>query len=450
MKKINYDLLMKIADNTFGNIFVTDVNGVIIFVNENTAKAFGIPREEIVGVTAESLVEKGVISKSTSLEALKKKEVVIGSVLTKEGYQLMNFSNPIFDENGEVSLVVTFGQHEYMMQKVIEEIENEKRKTEAYKEAFLRMGEVNSDYIINSQIMRKLYRQIDKVAVTESTVLLYGESGVGKDVIAGYIHKNSSRSNEPLVPINCAAIPRELMESEFFGYEKGAFTGALAKGKAGLFEIANNGTLFLDEIGELPVDIQAKFLRAIETGEITRVGGQQIINTNVRLISATNRNLPELIQEGKFREDLYFRLNVISFRIPPLRERKEEIRVLAKHFMDTYNRKYASNKYFSEEDYLLLENYHWKGNIRELKNVIERMVITTEGSHLDLKNVLEPYPPNQAVPSRRMESKSTVEEIFREEEKRKVLEILLSVNGNKTKAAELLGISKGKLYRMIR
>lgn len=453
VNQADYDLLMKIVDNTFGNIFVTDSKGVVVFINENTVQAFGLLREEIVGKTAQELIAKGVISKSTSLEALEKKEIVIGSVMTQKGYNLMNFSNPLFDENGEISIVVTFGQHEYLMQKVMEEIEKEQMKSEAYKQAFLRIGGLSrrdSNIIVNSEIMKSLYKQIDKVAITDSTVLLYGESGVGKDVIASYIHEKSSRANEPFIPINCAAIPRELMESEFFGYEKGAFTGANAKGKSGFFEIADKGTLFFDEIGDLPLEIQAKFLRAIETGEITRVGGQKVIKTDVRFISATNRSLQDQIKKGEFREDLFFRLDVISFRVPPLNERKEEIRSLSKHFLESFNRKYAYNKFFLEEDLIELERYPWKGNIRELKNVIERLVITSDGSRLNVKVALEPFISEREKKVEVRTEGISVGDIYAEEEKRRALEVLISVNGNKTKTAKILGISKGKLYRIIK
>ena len=292
-------------------------------------------------------------------------------------------------------------------------------------------------------------------------------------MIANYIHKNSSRKDEPFIPINCAAIPRDLMESEFFGYEKGAFTGANSRGKAGLFEIADGGTLFLDEIGELPLEMQTKFLRVLESGTFTRIGGYKQIKTDVRLITATNRDLRQMIQEKTFREDLYFRLNVLSFMIPPLRERVEAIETFVNLFLQIYNKKYHKRLTISDTTLQQFKSYHWSGNIWELKNVIERMVLTsdTDFSQPDYAGI--PLHIADATPAMPASAQSAVlpsahaaqfqaagtgilsasgqsmKDLFEEAERQKVLDALLSVNGNKKKAAEILGISRGKLYKLL-
>ena len=261
------------------------------------------------------------------------------------------------------------------------------------------------------------------------------------------------------------------MESEFFGYEKGAFTGANSRGKAGLFEIADGGTLFLDEIGELPLEMQTKFLRVLESGTFTRIGGYKQNKTDVRLITATNRDLRQMIQEKTFREDLYFRLNVLSFMIPPLRERVEAIETFVNLFLQVYNKKYHKRLTISDTTLQQFKNYHWSGNIRELKNVIERMVLTSD---TDFSQPDDAGIPLQAAAARTPASAQTaslpamhtqqfqtagagilsaggqsMKDLFKEAERQKVLDVLLSVNGNKKKAAEILGISRGKLYKLL-
>ncbi len=449
---LDYDMLVKILDNTFGNIYVTDAQGKVLFVNDNVVKDFGMSRSEIMNSRTQDLIDKGVISKSTSLETIEKKGVAIGTVTTQTGEELLNFSKPIFDEKGNVSIVMTFGQQRSLMNNFMEAIENEQARTAIYKEALTRVSGGKKEVVVASPIMKNLFSKIDKVAKTDGTIILYGESGVGKDVIANYIHNNSLRKNEPFIPVNCAAIPMELMESEFFGYEKGAFTGAQSKGKAGLFELADKGTVFLDEIGELPLAIQAKFLRVIETGIVTRIGGNKQIKTNVRLITATNRNLQQMIRENTFREDLFFRLDVLSFLIPPLRERTEEIPIFIEHFLEIFNRKYAQNKSFSSKQIEDFMGYEWRGNIRELKNVVERMVLIS-----DDETILSHKPLRAAVNNPDILAPNTISkkenpnliDLYKEEEKRKILNVLLSVNGNKTKAAKILGISRGRLYKLL-
>ncbi|HFB68472.1 MAG TPA: sigma-54-dependent Fis family transcriptional regulator, partial [Calditrichae bacterium] len=227
--------------------------------------------------------------------------------------------------------------------------------------------------------MQEVFRKIRKVASSDATVLIRGESGTGKELIARAIHFHSPRSDAPLVEINCASIPETLLESELFGHEKGAFTGAY-KQKKGKFEIANGGTLFLDEIGELPLTLQAKLLRVLQDGRFTRVGGVENIEVNVRLIAATNANLEELLEAGKFREDLYYRLNVIPILIPPLRERLEDIGPLTDFFIQKYARKNKKHiKGISQEARYILMNYDWPGNVRELENAIENAVVMAEG-----------------------------------------------------------------------
>jgi len=227
-----------------------------------------------------------------------------------------------------------------------------------------------------------------RIAKLDATVLIQGESGTGKEIISKIIYKNSARSKGPIIKINCSAIPENLLESELFGYEKGAFTGAHSEGKIGLFELANHGTLFLDEIGELPLPLQAKLLRAIQEKEIMRIGGKKSIPIDVRIIAATNVNLQEAVKEGKFRADLFYRLNVVPLTIPPLRNRKEDIPGLVKHFIAKFNQKYKTNKELDKDAWPVLIEYDWPGNVRELENLIERIIVTQPGSFITKKQIL--------------------------------------------------------------
>lgn len=235
--------------------------------------------------------------------------------------------------------------------------------------------------------MKKIFNLINQVSNVDATVLLLGETGVGKNLIAKTIHQLSNRRGKPFVQINCGAIPENLLESELFGYVEGAFTGAIKGGKKGFFEIANDGTIFLDEIAEIPIYLQVKLLHALENHEIYKVGSSNSTRVNARILAATNKDLKEMVRDGKFREDLYYRLNVLPIFIPPLRDRQDDIPLLTHYFLNKYNNKYCMNKQLTTEAYRALSQYQWPGNIRELENVIERLVITCDQDIVDVYHV---------------------------------------------------------------
>jgi two-component system response regulator PilR (NtrC family) len=289
-----------------------------------------------------------------------------------------------------------------------------------------------------SQSMQTLFSVISKTSESNASVLITGESGTGKELVAKAIHSLSPRKDNHFVAINCAAIPEGLLESELFGHMKGAFTGA-ASNKQGLFELANEGTLFLDEIGEMPINLQAKLLRVIEGGTFRRVGGVSDINVDVRIISATNKNVQALIEQKYFREDLYFRLNVLSVKIPPLRERGDDIPLLVDHFL----KKLAGDKKrFSNPAIELLKNYEWKGNVRELENIIERMVLLCDNEVMDAKHLPDEISSvsraeKVVVPSGGMD----IEKLMEDTEKAYLMNALQRTNGVKTEAARLLNLT---------
>ena len=305
-----------------------------------------------------------------------------------------------------------------------------------------------------SEKISAVAQMVQKVAPTKSTVLLLGESGTGKELFARAIHNLSTRKEYPFVPINCAAIPRDLLESELFGHEKGSYTGADTR-KLGKFELADKGTIFLDEVGDMDLSIQSKLLRAIEEGEIERIGASKTIRVDVRIVAASNKNLEKAAEEKKFREDLYYRLNVFPIHIPPLRERKEDVPLLVEYFLKKYCLEIkTSEKSVSKEALNLLMNYHWKGNVRELENTIERAVILCDGSviapeHFTLskQSVLASARSSQPVNGT---LESVAKEALRIAESQRIAAALRETKGNKSKAAEILQVSYKTLLTKIK
>jgi len=301
----------------------------------------------------------------------------------------------------------------------------------------------------NSPAIRKVLHLIQKVAPTDSNVLIEGESGTGKELVARALHEASPRADNPLVTINCAALQETLLESELFGHEKGAFTSAVTS-KPGLFEVADGGTLFIDEICEMSGGIQAKLLRVLEDGRFRRVGSTKEIKTDVRVLAATNRNLAKEVEAKRFRDDLYFRLNVITIHIPPLRERREDIPLLAQHFLSLGAR---GPRTIEPDAMEALINYHWPGNVRELANVIERAKILADGPTITLHDlppaIAQPAGTSVTVPSAAIYSRPSEEVSLEQLEREHIVRVLEAKGGNKARAARALGISRRRLYRLL-
>ncbi len=292
---------------------------------------------------------------------------------------------------------------------------------------------VEQGYLTAHPGLKKLLRRLREVAQSKATVLITGESGTGKEVLAKYLHRISDRAQGPFVAINCAALPEHLLESELFGYEKGAFSGAYTR-RIGKFELAHGGTILLDEITEMPLALQAKLLRVLQESEVDRLGGAYPVKIDVRVIATTNRNLQEEVQNGRFREDLYFRLNVIPVHLPPLRERPEDISLLAMHFLREFAARYKRPvQGFAEGVLERLSHYHWPGNIRELRNLVERAVLLAQGKWITLADL---FPQDLQT-----KEENTPLRPLKEMEREMILKALRAVNGNRQKAAEILGIS---------
>lgn len=364
--------LTKLMTDDITTLFVTDRDGNILLANDFTAMTLGITLNELLNSNVYDLVASEIYDTSATIETLKSEKNSEVTLTTQAGYHIQSKSTPIFYPDGTMHLVVT--KSEPLTQEEFEELSsNERTQPEKVEEQV----EIATSVIAESNEMKKIIRVCKQVASYNSRILLLGESGVGKEVIANFIHRHSQVADDKFVAVNCAAIPESLFESEFFGYEKGTFTGA-EKSKPGLIENADGGTLFLDEISEMPLELQAKLLRVLETMTVRRVGGINEMPVAFRLISASNQNMFELVEQGKFRRDLYYRINAIPVTIPPLRKRKKDILALANYFLDSFNQKYEANVTLSKQHLHHLMSSDWLGNARELKNYIEYVVVTAE------------------------------------------------------------------------
>ncbi|MDR0852460.1 MAG: sigma 54-interacting transcriptional regulator [Clostridiales Family XIII bacterium] len=400
---------------------------------------------------------------SPSKRALESKTSVTGTVDTKYGGQQIVCANPLLDDDGEVSFILVTAVDKSLIDRYSSALNDSdtERKFHEITTEFLTGSSFSDDNIVmESQQMRQVIATSRYVAETDSTVMLVGESGTGKEIIARYIHRHSARKNNAFIPVNCAAIPQELMESEFFGYVKGAFTGANPLGKSGLFEMAEGGTLFLDEIGDLPLNMQSKLLRVLESGEVTRLGDTAVKEIDVRLIAATNRDLKEMIVHNLFRRDLYFRINVIPITLPRLANRREDIIPLADVFLEELNKRYGLKKEFTPQAQNAFLMYDWPGNVRELRNVVERMAVTTPGDELYLEDRFL-----ESTRIERLESEDrfhetqishyaqrdgSLKEVLTRIEEDYIRQVLEASGGNVAKAAQVLGIHRSVLYKKLK
>lgn len=452
---ISFDQMIDVLNNSSDGIMVTDHLGNVTYVSPVAYQNMGLPESEMIGMNVDDLVKAGRYDHSVVKDAIVKGERTTGIVTVKEGNRVVSTCTPIFDENHKMVMTVTNVRVESLMDKYLEELNSVKAKSRRYKSAIEYIGSLDKNkntIIAESPAMLEILSYLEKVAWTNSTVYLQGESGTGKEVLSRFIHNESQRCNEPFIPVNCAAIPTELLESEFFGYEKGAFSGALTKGKPGFFEMADTGTLFLDEIGDMPLNLQTKLLRTIESGEVQRLGGTNLIKTDVRLIVATNKDLALKVKDGSFREDLYYRINVIPVKIPPLRERKEDIVPIALHFISQFNKKYDTGLSLTPEMKKTLEAHSWPGNIRELRNLIERMVIVP-GSINDIAELTIAVPNSEsALDSTAIHEKvehhsGDLKSLVKAVEKEYITKLLNEKEWRINEIADILGIHRSMLYR---
>ena len=448
-----------ILDMVEDGFILIDEKGLICYENEAYGDIIGIPERELVGRSMYEVEPEALI-----LVVLNTGEPVIlkNRIFPTMGCRVDMQIYPL-KEDGRVIGAFSLFHDVTKVAMTQDELPGSARVTPAE-------GQFGDEYkqypprvIWRSGVFSRLIEKVTTVSQTDATVMIRGESGVGKEVIARLIHQNSDRADKPMVAVNCAAIPENLIESELFGYEEGAFTGAKKGGKPGKFEQANGGTLFLDEIGDMPYTMQAKVLRAIQEGEVERIGGRDAIPVDVRIITATNQPLEEMVAAHRFRKDLYYRLNVIEITVPPLRERREDILPLANHFLEEYNRKYGKDVRIAPEAYVQLGKYDWPGNVRELQNAIEQLVIITP------TGIVDDVPLLLEAASRREEAvlsgdaaeaaertladieerRYSLEDAVERYERDLILRALEACGGDRTAAIKKLGMSSRTFYRRL-
>ncbi|HBG0203835.1 TPA: sigma 54-interacting transcriptional regulator, partial [Clostridioides difficile] len=392
---LDLEFYQKILEASHDEICVSDDKGIIIYCNKAFEENYGLKKEDILGKNVSFLEDSGYSTKSPIPIVLKTKTKFSLEQDTQTGKKLIITATPIFDENGNLEFTVENCRDITELNNIKNKLEDTKKQVKKYKsevETLYRTAlRIEDTVIMDGIVMRPIINTVNHVSKTDVSVLLLGESGTGKSSLARYIHHNSNRSNGPFITINCATISPQLLESELFGYTSGAFTGASTKGKVGLVELANGGTLFLDEIGDIPQNLQAKFLQLIQDRTFTPVGSLKNKKVDIRIISATNVDLVSKVKEKKFREDLYYRLNVIEIKLPPLRERRDNLVEIIKYYFNRYSSDFNLNKTISKEAMDAIANYRFPGNIRELQNIIQKILLTCTDNHItidDLPNIL--------------------------------------------------------------
>jgi PAS domain S-box-containing protein/TyrR family helix-turn-helix protein len=385
VKELNKEL-DAIIESSFDGLYISDGEGITLRLNKAFEMISGINSHEFLGRNVDHIEKEGIVSESVTKLVLQRGEPVTIIQNYKTGKTALATGNPVFDKDGGIFRVVCNVRDITELNMLKEKLEQAQGLTQHYESELrsLRMKYTAPDrMVVNSAEMRKMLDMVVRVAKVESTILITGESGTGKELIAQTIHENSPCRKGPYIKVNCGAIPENLLESELFGYDNGAFTGARKEGKPGFFQLASGGTLFLDEIGELPLGLQVKLLRVLQSKEITRVGGTAPLKVDVRIVAATNRDLLEMVQNKQFRDDLYYRLNVLPIHVPPLRERKDDIPNLVVHFVQVFSQKYQLTKRIAPEVVEMFMGYDWPGNVRELENLIERLIVVTPGDVID-------------------------------------------------------------------
>lgn len=427
-------------------IFITDGEGTVVELNQTALGAQ--QREHILGKNMRELIKEGVYRDSCSLQSIKEKRKV--TRFQNEETELLTTAIP-YIEDGDVQLVVCCERELEELEIMKEQIRISEKKLEDYRRELEYLRSVvarDVDVVMESDEMQHVVNLALTAAQYGSRVLIQGETGTGKEIIAKIIYKNSARRNAPFIAVNCSAIPETLLESELFGYERGAFTGASEKGRKGYFELANKGVLFLDEIGDMPLSFQAKLLRVLQENEVMRIGGKEMIPIDVQVIAASNKSLADKVAAGEFRSDLFYRLNTFPILIPPLRARKRDIVPLIYMFVESFNNKYRTNKMFSLSSLNVLQRYEWPGNVRELENLVERIILTSKEDIITDEHVKQMlfFPKGAEEDASLVEG--TLKEAIEKTEKR-VIKKYMERYKTPSELEQALGLSRATLNRKI-
>jgi len=445
--------LTAVIDHSSEGLWVYDGDGTVLRINPAAERYNKVRGEEVLGLSASDLVEKGFVERSAGLEVFESKTTV-NMLQNRGGRKLIVTGTPVFDDEGHIIRVVISERDITEIDKLQRELEDQEAIKGQFWHHMLEQQQVelaSHTVIAKSPCMIKALRQAIKVSSTDSSVLILGESGVGKGLFADLIHKNSNRSGKPMIKINCGAIPESLIESELFGHEKGAFTGAQGA-KPGYLELADEGILFLDEIAELPLSSQVKLLRFLEDGRVTRLGGTTGRTVNVRIIAATHRDLEKMVAEKTFRLDLYYRLNVIPLYIPSLKERSDCLLPLIRHYIDYFGGKIGQQKRLTRAATDALLTYSYPGNVRELMNLCERLVVMSESEVIDVQDLPAQIVGHAAVPAQPTTAwpqEMTLEQIM-ESVERTLLVDAMKEHGNQYRIADALGINQSTVARKLK
>lgn len=445
----------RILDAVFDDLIVVNSDMTVIYATEGFEKNYNVKKSEVIGRNVSELEDAQIFNPSVAKKVFETKEHIIMSQTNKEGKYLIIHGVPVFDENGEVLFSVSYSVSRHEIEELQKENEKLLNLLDEYKIKLEELQHYMKHGMTDLQGSKFATECIDKIKAYDVSVLFTGESGVGKTTFARYLHDSSNRAEGPFVEISCGAIPENLLESELFGYESGSFTGAKKDGKKGLIEMADKGTLFLDEIGELPLRLQAKLLKVLQSKSFTSVGGVKEKSVDFRLVTATNKDLEKMVKAGEFREDLLYRINVITINIPPLRERPEDCISLIKYFTDELNLRYNTKKTLDRQCIEKLCEYSWPGNIREMKNCIERLILLSDSELISADSL--PYhircrsdetDATKADSERAMPQK-TLSERLEEYERQIITEAAKSCHSSSA-LAEALGISQPTAYRKMK
>ena len=453
LKKTNRNL-DAVIESSFDGIYLTDREGTTIKTNSAIERITGIPKEYYIGKKMEYLMERGILESSLTKQVIKQKKSVSRVQLNRAGQETLLTGNPIYNDEGEIEGVVTNIRDlsELMnLQKALQKADEiNKRYRKQIKQLKGNQESSLTNIVIKSEKVRQVYDTAKLVLNVDATVLITGQTGVGKDVLAKFIYRQSNRRLQgEFIKINCGAIPPDLLESELFGYEGGAFTGANKQGKPGMFELADRGVLFLDEIGELPLTLQVKLLRVIQEREVQRIGAIKPKKIDVRLIAATNRDLRKMVESGDFREDLFYRLHVIPISIPSLADRPEDILHLVSHYLARMNDKYEMNKSISPDLRSFLYHYDWPGNIRELSNLVERLVLLTKDPIITIDDLPPDYKSIILSTSSSHPENPTLKEAVEQAEKQVILQAVKH-SSTTYELAKLLDTSQATVVRKLK
>jgi len=447
------DLLDAIIESSYDGLWVCDGEGKILKVNKASEKLNEINAGDIIGRNVKDLVKEGIFDKSVTIEVLKKKKRVSILQTLSNGKTLLVTGNPIFI-GGKLEYVVANDRDITELIHLKEELEESRKTSRQYynklQNVLKNEKEEEERFVFCSKVMQSIHETIQSISQVDVTVFLQGESGVGKSHLAKMIHQLSDRSNAPLVQVNCGAIPETLLESELFGYVKGAFTGAQREGKPGLFKMADKGTLFLDEITELPLNLQVKLLHFLDNKKIKRVGDTKEQKIDVRIIAASNRDISKYVKMKRFREDLYFRLNIVPIVIPPLRDRREDIPLLIAYFLKRFNDKYRREVSIDPEAVDLICRYPFPGNIRELSNIMERLVVMSRKPRIGIEDLPDYIKEKVFTPRQKdFPLRTTLKNAIAQFEK-DLLEKSLTVCRTQQDLARFLGVSQPTVARKLK